>query len=163
VALLTLSGLVPPAGAQSGTTVRIENHPTLGPYLVNGGGSSLYLFEEDRRDGDRGREVESDCSGECLDRWPPLLAGEGDPVAGPGADPALVGVFVREDGRRQVMYNGWPLYFYWEDFVPGDTHGHDLDDSGGEWYLLTPAGWGVGVPADEEEGGRQREDDDRDD
>ena len=38
------------------------------------------------------------------------------------------------------MYNGWPLYTFADDYVPGDVNGHDFEEFGGEWYLMTPAG-----------------------
>ena len=53
------------------TTIKTAEHPDHGTYLTDGSGMALYLFEEDRRGGDRGRAVESDCLDECLTRWPP--------------------------------------------------------------------------------------------
>ena len=144
------------AWAQSQPTIRKVEHAIHGGHLTSGSGMALYLFEEDRREGERGRAAESDCVGDCLGRWPPFIVTDGKPEAGEGVDASLIGVFVRDDGRRQATYNGWPLYFFAEDFVAGDTNGHNLDDSGGEWYLLTVSGWGAGVPADKEEGGRQQ-------
>jgi predicted lipoprotein with Yx(FWY)xxD motif len=132
------------AHAQSASTIQLAESPELGAYLVDQNGMSLYLFEEDRRDGERGRTVESDCvTDDCLSRWPPL-GGDPLPVAGEGIDASLIGAFVRPDGKSQAMYNGWPLYTFAEDFVAGDINGHDFEEFGVEWYLLTPAGDDVG-------------------
>ena len=132
-----------PVAAQSARTLAIGEHAAIGPYLTDSSGMAIYMFEEDRRDGYRGRSVESDCIDDCLSRWP-LLTGDPLPVAGDGIDPALIGSFVRPDGRSQATYGGWPLYYFAEDFMPGDISGHDFEEFGGEWYLLTPGGLVIG-------------------
>ena len=71
--------------AQTRPALKVAEHPKLGPYLTTGGDTSVYLFEEDRPDGERGRPVESDCVDTCLERWPPV-PGEPHPEAGEGAD-----------------------------------------------------------------------------
>ena len=40
----------------------------------------------------------------------------------------------------QVAYNGHPLYYYRADTARGDAYGEGIDQFGGEWYALTPAG-----------------------
>ena len=139
-----------PLAAQSARTLAIGDNATVGPYLTDGSGMAIYMFEEDRRDGYRGRSVESDCIDDCLDRGPPLT-GDPLPVAGEGIDQDLIGSFVRPDGRPQATYGGWPLYFFAEDFVPGDINGHDFEEFGGEWYLLTPDGLVIGAEDENED------------
>jgi predicted lipoprotein with Yx(FWY)xxD motif len=140
VALMLTSSLV---AAQSARTLSTGDIPGIGEYLSDDSGMAIYMFEEDRREGFRGRSVESDCLDECLARWPPL-SGDPLPVAGEGVDPALIGSFIRPDGRTQATYGGWPLYYFAEDFLPGDIHGHAFEEFGGEWYLLTPEGLVIG-------------------
>jgi predicted lipoprotein with Yx(FWY)xxD motif len=144
--LVTGVVLVAVLGAAEAQTVRkvatAEKAP-VGVYLTDGSGTALYMFEEDRREGDRGRAVESDCIGECLDRWP-VFSGEPLPVADRGASASLIGSFKRPDGKVQATYNGWPLYYFAEDFVPGDINGHEIEEFGGEWYLLDAAGEVIG-------------------
>jgi predicted lipoprotein with Yx(FWY)xxD motif len=135
---------------------------TLGPYLSDQGGMALYMFEEDRPEGFRGRSVESDCIGECLARWP-IFGGDPVPTAGEGIDPALIGSFVRPDGKTQAMYNGWPLYYFAEDFAPGDINGHDFEEFGGEWYLLDLAGNVIGDEDENRDRVTAADDDDEDD
>ena len=50
------------------------------------------------------------------------------------------------NGKEQATYNGWPLYTFAEDFVEGDVNGHDFEEFGGEWYLVTPEGGALGEP-----------------
>ena len=149
-----------PAQAESAQTeapqpppkvLKVVENAELGAFLTDGAGYSIYLFEEDRRDGERGRSVETDCLADCLERWPPVYA-DAEVVAETGADPALLGSFTRPEGRTQATYNGWPLYYFAEDLAPGDVNGHDFEEFGGEWYLLTPAGWALGEDEDSEEG-----------
>jgi len=104
----------------------------LGQIVVDGRGRSLYLFEKDTR----GR---SNCSGACAAYWPPLLS-TGRPAAIKGAKASLLGTIRRADGKRQVTYAGHPLYFFSGDAGRGQTNGEGLDDFGGGWYVLTPAG-----------------------
>lgn len=98
-----------------------------GTHLVGPGGKSLYLFTLDT-------DRTSSCEGECAEAWPPLL---GDPVAGDGVDPALLGNAERGNGSIQVTYDGHPLYRYSEDLEPGDTNGHGFNEV---WFLVGPDG-----------------------
>ena len=141
--------VVTPAFAQSPApkTLKTTDKAELGTFLTDGAGLSLYLFEEDRRGGDRGRPVETDCFDDCLERWPPLIV-ETPPPAEGEADASLIDSFERPDGKMQATYNGWPLYYFVEDLVPGDVNGHDIEEFGGEWYLLTPEGHELGEERD---------------
>ena len=62
---------------------------------------------------------------------------EGEAVAGEGIDATLLGMTERTDGAMQVTYNGWPLYFWWEDMNPGDTLGQSI---GEVWFVGSPTG-----------------------
>jgi predicted lipoprotein with Yx(FWY)xxD motif len=104
----------------------------LGRILVSGGGHTLYLFEKDKN-------RRSACSGQCATYWPPLLT-HGKPVAGAGAKQSLLGVARRANGSKQVTYVGHPLYRFVLDSKPGQTKGEDLQDFGGGWEVLSPAG-----------------------
>ena len=111
-----------------GAEVRATLNDTYGPILVDGDGNALYLFTRDTQNGEA-----SACTDEqCVAEWPPLTT-EGEPTAGAGAIQNLLGTITREDGTRQVTYNGWPLYLY----SSGSTSGHG---EGGEWFLIDPSG-----------------------
>lgn len=68
--------------------------------------------------------------------WPPLLT-VGDPAGDEGVSAGRLGTIQRDDGYNQVMYNGWPLYFFAPDDEPGDAKGQN---SGDVWYELSTHG-----------------------
>ncbi|MFP3914742.1 MAG: hypothetical protein ACLFWM_07685 [Actinomycetota bacterium] len=98
-----------------------------GTHLVDGEGRPLYMFTLDT-------DRTSSCEGGCAQAWPPLL---GDPQAGDGVDPELLGNAERRGGDVQVTYGGHPLYRYREDRAPGDARGHGFNDL---WFLVAPDG-----------------------
>ena len=53
---------------------------------------------------------------------------------------AKLATIARAGGRRQVTYDGHPLYTYAGDTKPGATSGQGLDQFGAEWYVLNAAG-----------------------
>jgi predicted lipoprotein with Yx(FWY)xxD motif len=114
----------------------------LGTVLVDGQGFTLYLFVPDRQSGT------SKCYGSCAQGWPPLLlpAGVTTPVAGTGVESSLLGTTRRNDGTVQITYNKWPLYTYVTDSTPGQATGQDVDNLGGLWYVLSPAGKEITTP-----------------
>jgi predicted lipoprotein with Yx(FWY)xxD motif len=135
IAALVLIGA--PASAQNAASVKIAESTEHGRYLTDADGRALYLFESDTQ-GQGGTKARVSCTGECLDRWPPLYS-EGEPRAGEMADAAKLGTAGHE-GKMIVTYNGWPLYRFVEDTGPGETKGHDIEEFGAEWYLVTPDG-----------------------
>lgn len=128
-ALVVTAGLA--AASTSATSVG-TTQTKLGRILVDGHGRSLYLFDRDAR----GR---SSCYGGCAGEWPPLLV-SGKPHASSGAKASLLGRTKRRDGRWQVTYKGHPLYTFSGDASKGQTNGEGLDDFGGWWYVVSPAG-----------------------
>ncbi len=125
------------AMAQDAATVKVAESAEHGEYLTDGAGRALYLFESDTK-GEGEVAAKVSCAGECLDRWPPFHS-EGEPQGDSAIDAAKLGT-VEHDGEMMVTYNGWPLYYFVEDAAPGDTKGHDIEEFGGEWYLITPEG-----------------------
>jgi predicted lipoprotein with Yx(FWY)xxD motif len=131
---LSASALAQTADAPLSTMIDAEE----GEYIVDGNGMSLYLFKADRQ-GSRGIDPESACNDTaCVGTWPPLIAAA--PVADAKVDASMLGTFVRKDGTTQVTYNGWPLYYYYEDGKPGDILGDDIESFGDDWYLVGPNG-----------------------
>jgi predicted lipoprotein with Yx(FWY)xxD motif len=126
-----------PALAQEAATVQGVESAEHGQYLTDAAGRALYLFESDTRAQGEAQAVVS-CADDCLERWPPFHS-EGEPRAGEMADAAMLGT-VEHDGNTMVTYNGWPLYYFVEDQGPGDTKGHDIEEFGAEWYLISPEG-----------------------
>ena len=96
-------------------------------FLVGPTGGSLYYFSKDATG-------VSNCSGTCAQNWPALTVPQGiDPTAVTAAGGGLA-MITRDDGTRQVTYDGHPVYYYAGDHAPGDTNG---DGVGGVWSLAT--------------------------
>ena len=122
------------AAAPSAVGLRVAQSTTHGAYLTDRGGRALYLLESNQRTSDS-------CRDRCLAIWPPLYAGQAAPVAADSAVAArLTGTIRRPDGLAQVTYNGHALYYYLGDGRAGQTLGHHVEDSWGEWYLVSPRG-----------------------
>ena len=127
----------PAAGASSRTSpasVGVASSK-LGQILVDASGRTLYLFEADKG-------AASTCYSACARAWPPLLT-IGNPNAGPGASASLLGTTTRSDGQIEVTYAGHPLYSFVADKQAGDTSGQGINDSGGLWYVISPAGGAI--------------------
>ena len=121
---------VPTQGASSGAaTVMLGKNATLGSFLVDSKGMTLYLFTQDTRN-------TSTCYSGCVSYWPPLLS-TGAPVAGTGVTASMLGTTTRTDGTMQVTYNGWPLYYFSGDKAAGDTSGENVQSV---WFVITPEG-----------------------
>src|SRR5262245_17583007 len=129
------AGLAAGSSASSGTTVKTAKS-RFGKIIVDSRGRSLYLFEKDRRG-------HSACSGACAAYWPPLLT-SAKPVAGTGVKKALLGTIRRSNGKKQVTYNGHPLYRFVQDTKPGQVKGQDTHFFGGGWYVISPSGKKIG-------------------
>jgi predicted lipoprotein with Yx(FWY)xxD motif len=107
-----------------------------GKIIVDGRGRTLYLFEKDGR-------RHSACTGACATYWPPLLT-SARPVAGTGVKQRLLGTIRRSNGKKQVTYNGHPLYRYIQDTKPGQIMGQDSHFFGAGWYVVSPSGRKIG-------------------
>tara|TARA_R100000322_G_scaffold69994_2_gene44066 strand:+ start:516 stop:1010 length:495 start_codon:yes stop_codon:yes gene_type:complete len=137
----TLSlGLAGTALAQSGDQVQLKvtQSDTYGSYITDAEGRTLYLFTTDTQ-GDGKSAAQSSCYNGCAKAWPPLTTEE-QPEAGEKLQQDLLGTFERKDGKSQVTYGGWPLYYFVKDTGAGSVTGQDKHGFGGEWYLLAPDG-----------------------
>ena len=112
-----------------GTTLSVGKNDSLGSFLVDDKGMTLYLFTKDTAN-------TSNCYDKCATAWPPLIT-TGKPVASTGVDASMLGTTTRKDGSIQVTYNGWPLYYYEKDKAAGDVVGQDV---GNVWFVVSPAG-----------------------
>jgi predicted lipoprotein with Yx(FWY)xxD motif len=128
--------------ASSATAGRVTLHKTqLGNVLATSSGRTLYLFMKDRH----GR---SSCYGQCPGYWPPLMK-KGALHAGAGVKAKLLGTTKRKNGKRQVTYNGHPVYLYTLDSGAGQVSGQGQNFFGGKWYVVSAAGKAIkaAVPA----------------
>lgn len=110
-------------------TLAVATNDKEGNFLVDGDGMTLYLFTKDT-------QGTSSCYDKCATAWPPVLVA-GQPTVGEGIDAALLGTTQRKDGTSQLTYNGWPLYYYFEDQAPGDVTGQAVNEV---WWVVAPDG-----------------------
>jgi predicted lipoprotein with Yx(FWY)xxD motif len=130
-------GAAPSASVSLSASASVGVRSTgLGSILTDAQGRTVYLFSRDSG-------ASSSCDTSCAAVWPPLTTA-GAALAGNGASASLVATTTRHDGSKQVTYNGHPLYYYVGDRNPGDTTGQNLDQFGGGWYVVSPAGAQIG-------------------
>jgi len=118
------------AAARRGPLVKLRRSQ-FGRVLFSGRDQAIYLFTRDR-------EGKSRCYGACAKAWPPFFA-KGRPRAGKGVRKPLLGTTRRRDGRRQVTYNGHPLYFYAHE-GPRQVLCQNVEEFGGLWLVVRPDG-----------------------
>jgi predicted lipoprotein with Yx(FWY)xxD motif len=126
------AGLHAADNAQASATLTARS-TKYGRILSDGRGRALYAFTRDRRGG------RSQCYGACAKAWPVYFA-TARLLAGKGVRQSLIGTTRRRDGRRQVTYNGRPLYYYVGDKSPGQVLCQNVDEFGGTWLVLRPSG-----------------------
>jgi len=104
-----------------------------GKTLTGEDGKTLYIFKADTKDS--GKSV---CNGDCATNWPPYTL-DPDETLKPTADATgTVTMITRDDGSKQVAYNGWPLYYFKGDAKAGDANGQNINAFGGLWVIGAP-------------------------
>jgi predicted lipoprotein with Yx(FWY)xxD motif len=101
--------------------------------LVDSRGMTVYRWSTDTG----ANKGKINCVGGCANVWPPFVlpAATTTAVPGSGVTGTLTTLANPEGKGTQVLYNGWPLYFYAKDQAPGDTTGQGV---GGKWFVVTP-------------------------
>ena len=129
VMLATASAQMNSASAENEMyTVNTSSNASLGMYLVNATGFTLYYFMNDAP----GKGT-SACSGQCVGLWPPFYAEK--IVVPAGLNASDFTSFMRTDGKEQTAYKGWPLYLYSKDMKKGDAMGQGVL---GIWFVVKP-------------------------
>lgn len=126
-------------------TLEVAESDQYGPYLVDDGGRELYLFlsEEAGGEGDAERQTEGvrdsagSCTSACQEDWTPVIADQAR--AGSGIDQELV-YTAEADVPVQLVFNGWPLYYFGGDAPQESLPGQGDRSHGGVWYLVSPEG-----------------------
>ena len=115
----------------SGEEYRIEvaTSPTLGKYLTGEDGKTLYTFKKDTTPN------QSVCTGDCASKWPPFTLDEDEKAEAGDGVTGKIATFDRPDGKKQVSYNGQPLYYFSGDAKAGDTNGQGVLNI---WFVATP-------------------------
>lgn len=101
-----------------------------GEIVVDGKGMSVYYFTKDVKDSGK-----SNCTGDCLVKWPPVLTTNDTPTV--EGVTGKVGTIDTPDGKKQVTVEGMPVYLWEKDGAPGDITGQGV---GNVWYLVAPDG-----------------------
>jgi predicted lipoprotein with Yx(FWY)xxD motif len=100
--------VAPTAAMRESGLVTTFEHSTFGRVLARPDGQALYYWNVEKRAGFKIR-----CTGGCAKLWPPLIVRPGVAVAPRRAGfKGRFGVVRRPDGRRQLTYDGLPLYAY---------------------------------------------------
>ncbi len=120
-----------PAPAATSTVISAKSS-SLGTFLVDAKGRTLYLWDADHG-------AMSTCNGECAQDWPPLTT-KGAAKAGTGVKASLLGTSKRSDGTQEVTYAGHPLYYFAGDTAAGQTTGQGSGAFGAPWWVVAPTG-----------------------
>jgi predicted lipoprotein with Yx(FWY)xxD motif/plastocyanin len=108
-------------------SVLIQSNATLGNYLADAKGMTLYYFAKDS-------VGKSTTTGTVLANWP--LFNPSAVTVPSTLNATDFGTITRDDGAKVATYKGWPLYYFINDKVSGDTLGQGV---GGVWSVVNPA------------------------
>ena len=108
-------------------TVGLGYNSSIGFYLTNATGFTLYMFKVDKPNNGT-----SACYGNCAINWPAFSTSK--IALPPGLSASSFGTITRKDGSKQVTYNGLPLYFFHKDLQAGNTFGQGV---GTVWFAYT--------------------------
>ncbi|MBT2299935.1 ATP-binding protein [Variovorax paradoxus] len=92
--------------------------------LIGPSGMTLYTFDRDAVGSGK-----STCNGPCATNWPPLMAADTAKPIG------VYTIVVRDDGKKQWAYKGWPLYYWVKDTKAGDKTGDGVNNV---WKVARP-------------------------
>lgn len=117
-------------------TILLATSGTLGAYLTDTLGNTLYYFSNDYNG-------QNNCAGGCAAVWPLYYAGNiTQESLGPGLDIADFSTVTTSAGGKQTTYKSWPLYYYAPVVgganvreAPGETKGEAV---GNVWYVAKP-------------------------
>jgi predicted lipoprotein with Yx(FWY)xxD motif len=116
--------------------VQLQTSPTLGTYLADKDGRTLYMFASDANG-------QPSCSGACEAVWPAFNV---DNFADANIDTTLkradFTVVTTAAGKKQLTYKGWPLYYH----APAVNGTNTLENAGvttgdgigGIWFIAKP-------------------------
>ncbi|MFH6990972.1 hypothetical protein [Flavobacterium sp. FlaQc-48] len=116
--------------------ISLSSSTTLGSYLSDKDGKSLYFFGSDAKG-------QASCTGGCEAVWPAFYVDNltADKL-GTGLTFSDFGTITTSSGKKQLTYKGWPLYYYAPNIngtntpeTKGQTTG---DGVGGIWFIAKP-------------------------
>ncbi len=110
----------PTKQAMTNTVYKTMSSPTLGNYLTDMKGMTLYTYTKDTAG-------VSNCNGACLTIWPAYTTPSQTSTL-----PANISIIKRSNGTLQYAWKGMPLYYFAKDKNPGKTTGQGV---GGVWNV----------------------------
>lgn len=128
--LATVFGLSAAPAMADGTKITLRDSD-YGRMLWGPNRQAVYIFDQDEPN-------EPTCYGECAKAWPPVLTKQ-KPVAGKRVREKLLGTTRRRNDKKQVTYDGKPLYYYAHE-GPGEVLCHDVFLNGGYWWVVGRGG-----------------------
>jgi predicted lipoprotein with Yx(FWY)xxD motif len=117
----------------SAPSVKVASSAKFGKVLVGPNGRTLYRYTVDSKGVNRCTKVAI-----CAKYWPQLLVSAGTkPSGGAGVSAALLGTIKAANGKAQVTYAGYPLYYFAGDKTAGATSGQGFES---QWYVVNTKG-----------------------
>ncbi|MDQ3292081.1 MAG: hypothetical protein M3Q05_12415 [Bacteroidota bacterium] len=128
------NNVTPPPGTTK--QVKLQTSQTLGSYLVDKDGRTLYYFSNDANG-------QNNCPGGCEALWPYFnVENLTADMIGEGLEMADFGTVTAANGKKQLTYKTWPLYYYAPAVngtntleAPNQTTGEGV---GGVWFVAKP-------------------------
>ena len=108
-------------------TVMLLNDSTLGTYLADAAGNTIYYYTKDS-------PGISAATVETIAVWPVFHVSDFEVPS--ALDVENFDTILRADGRDQSTYKNWPMYTYTKDTAAGDINGQGVLN---EWYAIVPA------------------------
>jgi predicted lipoprotein with Yx(FWY)xxD motif len=130
VAALSLPATVAASGTPANVKLAKTDH---GKLLENKAGLVAMIFSLDSKNKDACQKKVG-----CPQAWPAITT-KGKPTGGKGINAKLLGTITLTNGKKQITYNGHPLYTFGGD-SPGDTSYIGQPAQGGKWYGINAAG-----------------------
>jgi predicted lipoprotein with Yx(FWY)xxD motif len=100
-------------------------------YMVDAKGYSLYIFDDDNVSN------VSTCydtnTSSCATIWPPFYEDITNENISNDLNVSLFTTVTRTDGKKQISYNGKPLYYFAKDVKAGDINGDWIKS---DWHLV---------------------------
>jgi predicted lipoprotein with Yx(FWY)xxD motif len=121
------------AGASGGVASQVSGQAlhvastSLGKVLVDASGKTVYTLSADGPN-------KSTCDASCISFWPAVAPGKAAHMT------AKIGSTTTPDGTKIATVAGHPVYTFIKDQGPGDVNGEGVEEFGGTWYALSPAG-----------------------
>ena len=127
-----------PVPVPSVPALKLASSATLGNYVADTKGRTLYVFAPDI-------DGSSHCSGGCALVWPSFYDSSISVTTIPSSLTASdFTTITGTNGKKQTAYRGWPLYYY----APKDASGNNVAEAPGEtkgenvgkvWFVVKPA------------------------